>query len=552
MRSWLIQTAVWLPLLLPAVVARAEDEPDPEPERHPGWELPSPKMQEEMDPMLIPVNKGAIFVPAMTSPAAEPYYLVYDQQGELVGERPTGMKTIVSPGDYRVRIGTGVVEQMLEIPVRVVEGRSTLVEPAWAGLVVRVVDERNTPFRGSYELIRLPDNQDFGIGLGADFERGETLRTWLLPPGRYMIVKTGENYRARTNFLTVRLLAGELVNFTLVQHTGEADPQRLGDFLGGGAVDRGEADTKLKDWKFGLLIGGNFEFDRTDHVPGKDFGNTLNLGLYIDGNVRYNHEGHLLYLRLEAEHGRQRTPTGDFDPRTDEIDFDAVYIYRLVPWFGPYVRAGYEGQAFPSYTEFGGDRRLVQYFDGLNSPLGDARLKRKAEIADTFGRNELDQGAGFSFDISPSYMLTLDLRVGFGAKQVLTRGLFTEKSCSDVLAPTEPGGPSPCDAEGAGNLHYFLEVENSYRFGPEASLVGFGRFTRWISVTTEFKFLQPIPEQRGQDWLDPLFKWQMTVGLRLVSFASVNYIVDLALDRALEEELQVRQRILLRLSYEIL
>ena len=545
-RSALI--AAWL--LLSALVARAEDEP--EPERHAGWELPSPKMQEEMDPLLIPVNKGAIFVPAMTSPAAEPYYLVFDQAGQLIAERPTGMKTIVPPGEYTIRIGSGVVGQMLEAPVRVVEGRSAIVDPGWAGLVVRVVDERNTPFRGSYELIRLPDNQDFGIGLGADFERGETLRTWLLPPGRYMIVKTGENYRARTNFLTVRLLPGELVHFTLVQHTGEDEPARAGEFLGGGAVDRGEADTKLRNWKLGLLVGGNFEFDRADHVPGREFGNTLNLGLYLDGTVRYNREGHVLYGRLEFEHGRQKTPTGDFDPRTDEVDFDAVYIYRIVPWFGPYIRAGYEGQIFPSYVDFGGDREYVRYFDGPHSPIGPARLKLKTEITDFFGRNELDEGAGFSFDISPSYMLTLDLRVGFGALQVLTHGLFREVGCSDVLSPRSESEDDFCAAPGAGDVNYFLEVENSYRFGPEASLVGFGRFTRWISVTTEFKFLQPIPESAELEWQDPIFKWQMTVGLRLVSFASVNYIIDLTLDRELEEELQVRQRILLRLSYEIL
>ena len=47
-------------------------------------------------------------------------------------------------------------------------------------------------------------------------------------------------------------------------------------------------------------------------------------------------------------------------------------------------------------------------------------------------------------------------------------------------------------------------------------------------------------------------KWQMTVGFRLVSFASLNYIVDLAYDKELDEELQIRQRLLLRFSYEIL
>ncbi|NOZ85735.1 MAG: porin family protein [Deltaproteobacteria bacterium] len=513
-------------------------------EKWKGWQMPSPEEQDERDPTLIPVGKGAIFVPAMSNSAAEPYYLVY-KNNELISEQPMGNKTILPPGNYVVRVGSGVLDQMMRFNVKVVEGRSTILKPVWAGLKVRVVDKRNSPFRGSYELIHLPDNQDFGMGLGADFRRGEILRTWLLPPGLYMLVKTGENYRARTNFLTVRLLPGELVHFTLVEETGEDDASRIGDFLGGGVVSRGEAETAVQNWKLGLLIGGNFAFDRADHVPGREFGNTLNLGLYLDGTVRYNLEGHELYLRLEAEHARQKRPNGDFDPRTDQVDLDAVYTYRIVPWFGPYVRVGYDGQLFPSYIDYG-KRRSVQYFKGVNDPESGVVTLQKTRIADAFGKSELEEGGGLSFDISPSYIFSLDLRIGYGALQVLTRGLYREVGCSDVLKATS-SETSPCAGPDAADVSYLLKVPNSYRMGPEASLIGIGRMTRWISLTTEFKLLEPI-----EDWSSPIMKWQLTVSFRLVSFASLNYIVDLAYDKKLEDMLQIRQRLLLRFSYEIL
>jgi hypothetical protein len=215
----------------------------------PGWLLPSPAVQLEMDAELIPVGKGAVFVPAMSEAAAEPPYLVLDAQGEVVARSPTGSKTILAPGRYQVKVGSGVEEQMLNHQVTVHEGHTTLVKPDWAGMIVRVVDEHGTQIRGTYEIFALPSGEDFGLGLGADETRGETLRTWLLPPGRYMLVRSGETPRARTDFLTVQLEPGELTHFTLVQ-------DEEGNFEGGGVVDRWEGRTEIENWRLGLIVGG--------------------------------------------------------------------------------------------------------------------------------------------------------------------------------------------------------------------------------------------------------------------------------------------------------
>ena len=70
----------------------------------PGWYLPPPKVQLEMDPDLVPVNRGAVFVPAMSESSAEPPYLVLQKDREIA-RTPCGKKTLLPPGSYTVRLG---------------------------------------------------------------------------------------------------------------------------------------------------------------------------------------------------------------------------------------------------------------------------------------------------------------------------------------------------------------------------------------------------------------------------------------------------------------
>ena len=112
-----------------------------EPQTPPGWLQPPGKVQMEMDPELVPVGKGAVFVPAMSESAAEPPYVVLGADDEVVGRSPIGKKTVLKPGSYKVKVGSGVEGQMLTHLVDVHEGHTALVEPDWAGMIVRVVDE---------------------------------------------------------------------------------------------------------------------------------------------------------------------------------------------------------------------------------------------------------------------------------------------------------------------------------------------------------------------------------------------------------------------------
>ncbi|MGM0575217.1 MAG: hypothetical protein ACQEXJ_05760 [Myxococcota bacterium] len=69
----------------------------------------------------------------------------------------------------------------------------------------------------------------------------------------------------------------------------------------------------------------------------------------------------------------------------------------------------------------------------------------------------------------------------------------------------------------------------------------------WVLATTEFEMLEPFdaPEH-------PIIDWETTIGFRLVSFASLDYIFKLLSDRERSPDLQTEHRLLLRFTWRIL
>ena len=533
-------------LLLMGSPALAQEKPDDKkPESLPGWQLPSPQVQMEMDSELVPVGKGAIFVPAMTDPGSEPPYVVISNS-EVVSRTPSGSKTIVPPGKYTVLVGSGVESQMLSHQIEVFEGHCALVEPDWTGMVVSVVDQHGMQFRGVYEIFALPGGEDFGLGLGADETRGESLRTWLLPAGRYMIVKSGETARARTDFLTVVLTKGELTSFTLVQD------EDAGNFLGGGVVDCGVGKTEIENWRLGLVIGGDLSWNRADNVSGRDFGNTITVNAFIDWSMRYLDPDHSIYMRLQVDEGQTVQPGQDFlawrQKTNDEVDLDAIYTYRLLPWLGPYVRFGLDTNLFPGWKTFdrlGQDlERDVVILDSDGRTIGRQRPPPSVDtwelrLADSFDPLELKEGMGASFDLSPLQILDFHLRVGVGARHYLVRSLLKARQ-KDNQDEIETCREDNC----------FEQVDSSNLLGLEATFIGSARVTRWLMIDTELDTLVPFASTEDNKY--PVINWKNTISIRLVSFASVAYVVRLDYDKQLSSHLQFEQRVLLRFTFDIL
>ncbi len=497
------------------------------------------------------VGFGAVFVPALSSTQEEPPVAVYDaESGGAVAEGRPGARIVLRPGSYDVRFGTGTVVQQIVARVEVEDGRTVVVPPTWATLQVDVVDEQFVPFRGTYELIRMDNREDYGLGFGADEQQGEKVRVWSLPPGLYKIIRSGGTYRDRTDFATVRLVPGEHSRFTLV-----LDPD-TGEFLGAGEVEPGSTADRDQTWTVRGVVGGSVVFNDTDQAEQQQ-GRSYGASVFFDGSAIYREDAHLWHTRLELEEEQTRAPEDDFFTNdADRLFLHSIYTYVVVPWFGPYVRAGAETSLLTRYQAIsdeayvcppgdgGGLAAPCSTVDGPDGPIvevdrDNAELVDRLQLGGSFAPLQLREGTGGNFRVLRKRSVELDLRVGLGARQTLSNGLRTygtRQSRAD---------PSPEDPDRVLAYYTYQLVEDSFVNGIEGTIVGFARPLPWVTVSTEFDGLLAFDQDNSS------FTWRNQISLRLASFASLNYRYNLTLDPAIIDETQTEHDVQLRFSYTL-
>lgn len=490
--------------------------------RHGTWDRPRPAVQAEQDPRIGPAATGAIFVPAMTEPMLEPPYVVRDAGGAEVATTPTGRKTFVPAGRYTVVVGSGPEESRPTFDVAVVEDRVTWVPAEWSGLVVNVVDGRGNPFRGSYELVRLPEREYVGIGLGAAIAQGERLSTWLLYPGRYLLLLAGEGYQARRNFVTLRLAPGELVPYTLVLD------EDTGELLGAGEVASFRAPERATGLYGGLVLGGTFALNDSARVVGRTDGTSLGLSGFAESLFGYRAAEHLFYGRFNVEAGGDlRLPDRPFVSNVDELTLDLLYVYRVAPWFGPYARASLETQVLPGIQPFDAPT-AVRRLDDAGAELGLEPAATRFTTAEAFAPIEPRYGTGVRFDANVGGHLSLATRLGVGGRHVFTRGLY-------VL-----------DDDPATAAFEVRQVADVTQYGAELALVTELTLGRWVVLKLDASALFPF-----EDYDQTVVDFRGAMVLRLTSFASLHYSVRLRDDPALSADTQADHALLLRLAYKL-
>lgn len=507
------------------------------------WTMPPPAIQLEQDRKLRPAAMGGIFVPSMSGGRAEPKYIVIDpKDGDEIQGR-TGEVVYVLPGTYAVLVGSGSPEEMLEFEVNVVEGRVTFVPVEWGGVTITVVNQRGTPFRGSYELVRLPEREYVGIGLGADLASGETLDTWLLWPGQYMILAAGESYQARQNFATFRVLPGELVQYTIVLD------ETSGNLLGAGEIALAPETTGEGGYDVNLIVGGSVQFAQSKNVIGKNEGMTLDVAAFIEAVGAMLVEQHYVYGRLNIElGGRIDLPDPDnkddrerpFITNVDELALDLLYAYKLLPWFGPYVRTSFETNMLKGVQVFDEptDIRRVDS-KGRDIVVRNGEVTRvdqpvvvhdvlEVELTESFAPIFIEAGTGVRFDFSAGFWFNFDARTGIGLRQVFARDSF-------VVA----------DDEDTPETELRL-LDDVTQFGAEAGLIlEFNPF-QWLQLKTDAEILVPFDDPENL-----LLDFRGAVTFRLGSIASLAYVIRIAEDRQLVDATQIDHSLLLRFAYKI-
>ncbi|MBQ9394714.1 MAG: hypothetical protein IJU23_04250 [Proteobacteria bacterium] len=486
------------------------------------WLLPDPQTQLLRDKKLQTVTTGGIFVPAMSPGMNEPRYQIRNKSNEVIYEGQTGTTAYVSQGDYTVTVGSVVSGERPEFDVHVAEGAITTVPVEWSGLIVKVVNDRSMTIRSNYEIVSLPDRAYVGLGTGALVNEGEQLSTWLLWPGRYMIISAGEGYQARKNFITVKLEPGELSRVTLVLD------EDTGNVLGGGEIDSEIDALEERWWWASVLLGGSVRFNRTDNVVGKVTGQLLDVSAFVDSSFTLGREKHYFYARLNAEIGGTiRFEERPFITTIDELNLDLLYTYRFVDWFGPYVRFSFESNMAPSWQELNGNYTVEKYKSDGSDPenlLDQTEIK----LAPSFSPLKLNAGAGGRFDYSIGTWFKLAARLGLAYRYVYTHDLFV---------------PAINDDE---KLVTLIPVDSSSQFGMEAAATLDLTPIKWFTLKVDAQLLEPFDNMK-----EPIVDLDVDAAFRLSSIASLSYTLRLNYDTSLIDKVQIDQFIQLRFSYKV-
>lgn len=494
-----------------------------------------PDMQKIPHPQLLadetkmPPGRGAVFLPALSGGNREPPVAVYDAGGKLVTNGRMGRKIVLPPGEYSLQFGSGPGDVQLRANVLVEPDEVTSVPPQWAAVEVRVVDPRFIPFRGTYEIIEARARTEYGLGFGADELLGEQLRVWVMPAGLYKIIQAGGTYRDRTNFVTVRVTPGELTPYTLVI---DEDDEEGNTFRGGGIlvnpVLQGTAarTTQAEPWQLRAVVGGDLQFDRSNEI-GAQQGWSLEVNLFLDSQARFMEGPHLSITRLEIEQSQLR-PAGqdDFQTQNDRAFLNTVYTYRVLPWFGPYGRVGVETKLLTRYQNYDTPTSVTYVDVDGNSEVLDGQRTR-VRLGGAFSPTEPLLGVGGNFIAVQTQTLDLSLRTGLGARPTFAFGLRAVDNNDNTI---------------------IREVDDSFPWGLEGTVVALARVSRYVTLATEFDGLLALSSGDSS-----VFTWRNQLNVRLASFLTLIYRLNLERNPnlGLGDQVTTDHDVQLRFSYNL-
>lgn len=521
------------------------------------WEAPPLTRQLDEDETPISLGKGAVFVARMTDPSLEPDVEIVDSTGKVIMTGKPGRKFCLIPGTYSVIIGSGSIRQRIAKWVTIDEGKVIPLYPTWSGLAIDIVSETNIPFRGQYEMARIDEFEPYGRTYGRDPNRGERIKTWILQPGLYKIFGVGESYNTVKNYLTVRLLPGELEHFTIVEDS------TTGNILSGGVSNVATASRSLTShWKYGLDVGGSILFN-TDN-------DTSNSAIVLLTNIRVNHtrgkgEWDTKFF-IDEELNFTGLHVSQINNTSDDFRIYSLYVWRFMHWLGPYGRFQFETSFFPAYDRFEESSQLHLFLlsrpdstvDGVDSTSMQKRLKP------SFSPIDLQLGVGANVDAFTSDAFDFKFKLGFGYSQHNVWDQSQDMTSeSDTAIKTREKNPlSILDSATLyallnrfrANYKVVQQVSDNtlISYGPETSVDGGLRLGKWVSAEGEVIVLFPIQQIITEHQVRPNLQVNTTVSWRIISSITLDYLYMYQFSQPVENGPKVdlsQHRIWLRFSF---
>jgi hypothetical protein len=438
------------------------------------WLAASVEDQLARDRTLIPMGKGAIFVPSFTEPRREPEVTITTLGGKPVKNGSTGQRILVDSGSYTVRLGSGTSIQQFSVDAIVEEGHTTVVPPEWGGLLVETLNPDGNYIEGQYEVIRADKWINYGKGRGLKEERLQDIKAWLLPPGIYRISKPGEGFNSLRNYITVQINPGELSQVELIYN------QSTGDIIAGGLKSLNARVRVGSNWTVGLRAGGNVNLTRiTDDADTREevalVSDDLRMRVQYDDALYLGTTELFLQDNFSKERHRRLSVTSDI------AELRSTWIRRLLPWLGPYVRGLVTTHLFEKIAPKDTVDVVTGYADssGTRVPVIDRLTGGGFLVQPSLDPLNFQEGAGFNVELASKYWIEANSQLGIAAIQNVADRSY--------LANSE---------------NQYVRVKSSYEIGAEGTLIGTLRLGSDMTLDLRLELFAPnaIPDRmRLQD-----------------------------------------------------
>ncbi|WP_437878461.1 hypothetical protein [Sorangium sp. So ce513] len=295
---------------------------------------------------------------------------------------------------------------------------------------------------------------------------------------------------------------------------------------------------RVEGWSPGLLLGGTFNLADNRSVVGQVDGTGLSAGFILEGSLDFNKAAHELRTTLAAGAGVTRTPALDTWVKTrDALSFEAIYLYHVVPWFGPFGRFALNTQMFS-----GTDSRSAPttYAIARGEGATETITGTSLHLSDPFQPMTLKQSLGVFVQPVNRESVLIEARAGAGAQEVIASGALSlgddagtpEVEVSELSGYAQLGAEAVIEASGT-----LRDKQIAYRAGIAALLP---------IVYSDLN----AGDDRGA--LD-LMNVDIVGGLsfKLVEWASLDYQLHVVRQPQLIDAWQVQNNILLTLSYAV-
>lgn len=387
------------------------------------WQAKPPDQQLRDDAVVLGVGEGAIFVPTMTHGRLEPRVTVRASSGKIAEIGTPGRRIRLPPGDYVVEVGSGSDDQRISIPVVVREGKTEVTPVPWSGLTISTIDPNRQPIRGEYKLVRQDRFQAYGEGFGQEEDRLADLPTWILPPGVYKLTGLAAGTDDLTNFVTVRLLAGEWIEYTLVM-----EEERV---VGGGMLPQVATNNQREQWRFGADIGGSVAWTREKQSRQTNLLTTTNLTGYTQLRARRETGPWLASARLQFVGGGAKVSQDSWRVTPDEITAQLFAVRRVTPRVGPYARVVGASHVFPTILDLSGTGAPVRAYERDRNTGALTWIQGTGETyeaAGPFSPLELREGMGLNVEALQHPLLEVSIQGGLASRQVFPLGARYQKA----------------------------------------------------------------------------------------------------------------------------